>query len=422
MNILVIGSGGREHALVWKIAQSRHANRIYCAPGNAGIAKIAECVPISSTDIKSLYAFAKDKDIGLTVVGPEAPLVLGIVDTFKSKGLRIFGPTRFAAQLEGSKAFSKKIMQKYAIPTAEAGIFTDPEKAISYVRAMGAPIVVKADGLAAGKGVIVCSNEGEAQDAIDRIMTRRVFGEAGSTVVIEECLVGEEASFLAFSDGTTVIPMPPSQDHKRALDGDSGPNTGGMGAYSPVPAVDASMQERIMREVMLPVVNALRAEGDSYEGILYAGIMLTRTGPRVLEFNCRFGDPEAQPVLMRLETDLLDILNAVVDRRLDKIDIAWSPSAAVCVVVAAAGYPDKYPTGQVIKGLEDMDDMIDVMVFHAGTKKDNDDIVTAGGRVLGITATGKNIGEAISRAYNGVDRVQFDGMQFRKDIGKRAIR
>ncbi|MCC7202545.1 MAG: phosphoribosylamine--glycine ligase [Nitrospirae bacterium] len=422
MNVLVIGSGGREHALVWKIAQSRHANRIYCAPGNAGIAKIAECVPISSTDIKSLYAFAKDKDIGLTVVGPEAPLVLGIVDTFKSNGLRIFGPTRFAAQLEGSKAFSKKIMLKYGIPTAEAGIFTDPEKAISYARAMGAPVVVKADGLAAGKGVIVCSNEGEAQDAIDRIMTRRVFGEAGSTVVIEECLAGEEASFLAFSDGTTVIPMPPSQDHKRALDGDRGPNTGGMGAYSPVPAVDASMQERIMKEVMLPVVNALRAEGNSYEGILYAGIMLTRTGPRVLEFNCRFGDPEAQPVLMRLETDLLDIMNAVVDRRLDKIDIAWSPSAAVCVVVAAAGYPDKYPTGQVIKGLEDMDDMKDVMVFHAGTKKDNDDIVTAGGRVLGITATGINIGEAIIRAYNSVDRVQFDGMQFRKDIGKRAIR
>lgn len=423
MNVLVIGSGGREHALVWKVAQSRHVNRLYCAPGNAGIEKIAECVPISADDIQSLYAFAKEKEIGLTIVGPEAPLVLGIVDLFRKGGLRIFGPLRYAAQLEGSKAFSKRMMQKYGIPTAEACVFTEHEKAMNYIREKGIPVVVKADGLAAGKGVMVCYNEDEAIAAVNTIMSDRVFGDAGRQVVIEECLEGEEASFLVFTDGTTIIPMPPSQDHKRALDGDKGPNTGGMGAYSPVPFIDREMQERIMKEVMIPAVNALRSEGYLYEGILYAGIMLTAEGPKVLEFNCRFGDPEAQPILMRLKSDIVDIMNAVVDRKLDCTEIEWSNKPSVCVVVAAGGYPGKYPTGHVIEGLNDPEDMPeDVIVFHAGTKREDGKIVTAGGRVLGVTAIGNDINEAIDRAYEAIGRIHFDGMQFRRDIGRKGIK
>jgi len=422
MDVLVIGSGGREHALVWKIAQSRHAGRIYCAPGNAGIARIAECIPISVTDIQSLYTFAMEKEIGLTIVGPEAPLVLGIVDFFRKGGLRIFGPLSFAAQLEGSKAFSKRIMLKYGIPTAEARVFTDHESAINYIREKGVPIVVKADGLAAGKGVMVCAKEDEAISAVNMIMSERCFGDAGSQVVIEECLEGEEASFLVFSDGNTVIPMPPSQDHKRALDNDEGPNTGGMGAYSPVPIIDTEMQDRIMKEVMLPAVNALKVEGCPYEGILYAGIMLTPEGPKVLEFNCRFGDPEAQPILMRLQSDILDIMNAVVDKKLDSTDIEWSNKSSVCVVVAAGGYPGKYSTGQVINGLDSLEDMKDLIVFHAGTKSVGGKIVTAGGRVLGVTAVGNDINEAIDRAYEGIGRINFDGMQFRRDIGRRGVK
>ena len=421
MNVLVIGSGGREHALVWKIAQSRHADRIYCAPGNAGIAGIAECIPISATDIEALYSFAMENDIGLTIVGPEAPLVLGIVDTFRKGGLRIFGPLSFAAQLEGSKSFSKRIMLKYGIPTADARVFSDYEKAVNYIREKGVPIVVKADGLAAGKGVMVCTTEGEAITAVNMIMSERLFGDAGAQVVIEECLEGEEASFLVFSDGNTIIPMPPSQDHKRALDNDCGPNTGGMGAYTPVPIIDMDMQNRIMKEVMLPAVNALKAEGCPYEGILYAGIMLTTEGPKVLEFNCRFGDPEAQPILMRLQTDILDIMNAVIDKKLDSIEIEWSDKASVCVVIASGGYPDKYTTGQSIKGLKDFNNMNDVVVFHAGTKFDGGNIVTAGGRVLGVTAIGVDLKNAIDKAYDELNRISFEGMQYRKDIGRRGI-
>lgn len=422
MNVLVIGSGGREHALVWKIAQSRHAGRIYCAPGNAGISKIAECIPISATDIQALYTFAMEKEIGLTIVGPEAPLVLGIVDTFRMGGLRIFGPQSFAAQLEGSKAFSKHIMLKYGIPTADARVFTDREKAVNYIREKGVPIVVKADGLAAGKGVMVCSTEDDAITAVNMIMSERLFGDAGAQVVIEECLKGEEASFLVFSDGNTIIPMPPSQDHKRALDNDYGPNTGGMGAYSPVPIIDRDMQERIMKEVMLPAVNALKSEGCPYEGILYAGIMLTPEGPKVLEFNCRFGDPEAQPILMRLQSDILEIMNAVIDKNLDRIEIEWSEKASVCVVLAAGGYPDKYSTGHSINGLEYFDDKSDIIVFHAGTKFDDSNIVTAGGRVLGVTAIGVDIRKAIDNAYEGVKRISFEGMQYRMDIGLKGIK
>ena len=421
MNVLVIGSGGREHALVWKIAQSRHAGRIYCAPGNAGIAGIAECIPIAATDIQALYSFAMENEIGLTIVGPEAPLVLGIVDTFRKGGLRIFGPLSFAAQLEGSKAFSKRIMLKYGIPTADARVFSDYEKAVNYIREKGVPIVVKADGLAAGKGVMVCTTEDEAITAVNMIMSERLFGDAGAQVVIEECLEGEEASFLVFSDGNTIIPMPPSQDHKRALDNDCGPNTGGMGAYTPVPIIDRDMQDRIMKEVMLPAVNALKAEGCPYEGILYAGIMLTKEGPKVLEFNCRFGDPEAQPILMRLQTDIIDIMNAVIDKKLDSIEIEWSDKASVCVVIASGGYPDKYSTGQSIKGLEDFNNMNDVVVFHAGTKFDGGNIVTAGGRVLGVTAIAVDLKDAIDKAYVGLNRISFEGMQYRKDIGRKGI-
>src|SRR4030065_745149 len=417
MNVLVIGSGGREHALVWKIAQSRHADRIYCAPGNAGIAGIAECIPIAATDIQALYSFAMENEIGLTIVGPEAPLVLGIVDTFRKGGLRIFGPLSFAAQLEGSKAFSKRIMLKYGIPTAEARVFTDHESAINYIREKGVPIVVKADGLAAGKGVVVCTTEDEAITAVNMIMSERLFGDAGAQVVIEECLEGEEASFLVFSDGNTIIPMPPSQDHKRALDNDCGPNTGGMGAYTPVPIIDRDMQDRIMKEVMLPAVNALKAEGGPYEGILYGGIMLTTEGPKVLEFNCRFGDPEAQPILMRLQSDILDIMNAVIDKKLDRIEIEWSEKASVCVVIASGGYPDKYTTGQSIKGLKDFNNMNDVVVFHAGTKFDGGNIVTAGGRVLGVTAIGVDLKNAIDKAYDELNRISFQGIQCSKDNG-----
>lgn len=420
MNVLVIGSGGREHALVWKIAQSRRAGRIYCAPGNAGIAKIAECVPISATDIPSLFNFAMEKKIGLTVVGPEAPLVIGISEAFRKGGLRIFGPSGYAAQLEGSKAFSKGIMQKYGIPTAEAMVFTDDEDAIKYIKDKGVPIVVKADGLAAGKGVVVCSNEDEAIRAVNMIMSERLFGDAGRQVVIEECLQGEEASFLVFTDGKSIIPMPSSQDHKRALDGDKGPNTGGMGAYSPVPIIDREMQDRIMADVMIPAVNGLNAEGYPYEGVLYAGIMLTPQGPKALEFNCRFGDPEAQPILMRLESDILDIMDAVIDKRLDTITIEWSNKVSVCVVIAAGGYPDKYSTGQIIKGLDDIEMMTDIIVFHAGTKTDGTNILTSGGRVLGVTALGEDIKSAIEKAYEGVSRIHFDGMHYRKDIGRRA--
>ncbi len=421
MNILVIGSGGREHALVWKIAQSSHAGRIYCAPGNAGIAKLAECIPISATDIQSLYSFAIENKIGLTIVGPEAPLVLGIVDFFRKGGLRIFGPLSFAAQLEGSKAFSKGIMLKYGIPTADARVFRDAQKAIDYIIEKGVPIVVKADGLAAGKGVMVCSRLDEAVSAVNVIMSERLYGDAGAQVVIEECLEGEEASFLVFSDGNTIIPMPPSQDHKRAFDNDGGPNTGGMGAYSPVPIIDMNMQDMIMKDVMLPAVNALKAEGCPYEGILYAGIMLTPDGPKVLEFNCRFGDPEAQPILMRLKSDILEIMNSVIDKKLDCMKIEWSDKPSVCVVIAAGGYPDKYSTGHIIHGLEDLENRDDVIVFHAGTKIEGGKTVTAGGRVLGVTAIGEDIQTAIEKAYDGVRRICFEGMHFRKDIGQKGI-
>ncbi len=418
MKILVIGGGGREHALVWKIAQSPRVRKIYCAPGNAGIAETAECIPIQPTNIQSLAAFAKREEIGLTVVGPEAPLTLGIVDAFREAGLRIFGPAKAAAQIEGSKIFAKKMMEKYGIPTAEAQVFTDADMAVEYVRRQGTPVVVKADGLAAGKGVVVAQTEKEAVDAIRMMMVERAFGEAGTRVIIEEFLEGEEASCLVFTDGKAIVPMPLSKDHKRVFDGDKGPNTGGMGAYSPVPTISKAMYETILTDIVGSAIKGFAQEGCPYEGVLYTGLMITPAGPKVLEFNCRFGDPEAQPVLGRLETDIVEVLEAVVDKRLETVAVRWSDKAAVCVVIASEGYPDPYQTGKVISGLEEAKALKDVVVFHAGTAADKGRIVTAGGRVLGVTALGTDIREATDNAYKAVGKIFFEGMQYRKDIGK----
>jgi phosphoribosylamine--glycine ligase len=421
MKVLVVGSGGREHALVWKIAQSPLVKRIFCAPGNAGMAGLAECVPIGSADIPKLLEFARREKIGLTVVGPEMPLSEGIVDAFEKAGLRIFGASRKAAEIESSKSFAKALMTKYGIPTAEGRTFKRYAQAKRYLGKVGAPVVVKADGLAAGKGVIVCSTEKEAREALDLIMVKREFGEAGNQVIIEECLTGEEASFLAFTDGKTVLPMPSSQDHKAIYDGDRGPNTGGMGAYSPAPVVDRLIHAKIMREVMLPAVKGMAAEGRPYKGVLYAGLMIDRDRIRVLEFNGRFGDPEAQPLLMRITSDIVPIMEAVIDERLDHVSLEIDARASVCVVMASGGYPGKYAKGFPISGLDAARRMKDVVVFHAGTASQGKSVVTDGGRVLGVTALGDTIEEAISKAYRAVDKISWNGAQHRKDIGQKAI-
>ena len=418
MKVLIIGGGGREHALVWKISSSPKVDKIFCAPGNAGISRIAECVSIRADDVQGLLSFVKHNKIDVTVVGPEAPLVLGISDAFRSEGLKIFGPSKAASKLEGSKAFSKNIMLKYNIPTAEAGVFTDYDNAIEYIRKKGTPIVIKADGLAAGKGVIVATNEKEAADAVKAMMIDMVYVDAGKMIIIEECLTGEEASFLVFTDGRDIIPMPLSKDHKRVFDNDKGPNTGGMGAYSPVPTISDEMYLSIMDDIIVPVIEGLEREGYTYEGVLYTGLMITRDGPRVLEFNCRFGDPEAQPIIMRLSSDIMEIIEGVVGRRLGMVNVKWSDSASVCVVMASGGYPDKYRNGKIISGLNDVAGMEDVMVFHAGSANNNENIVTAGGRVLGVTALGEDIGKAKEKAYEAVSKIYFDGMHYRKDIGR----
>ena len=418
MKVLIIGGGGREHALVWKISSSPKVDKIFCAPGNAGISRIAECVSIRADDVQGLLSFVKHNKIDVTVVGPEAPLVLGISDAFRSEGLKIFGPSKAASKLEGSKAFSKNIMLKYNIPTAEAGVFTDYDNAIEYIRKKGTPIVIKADGLAAGKGVIVATNEKEATDAVKAMMIDMVYGDAGKMIIIEECLTGEEVSFLVFTDGRDIIPMPLSKDHKRVFDNDKGPNTGGMGAYSPVPTISDEMYLSIMDDIIVPVIEGLEREGYTYEGVLYTGLMITRDGPRVLEFNCRFGDPEAQPIIMRLSSDIMEIIEGVVGRRLGMVNVKWSDSASVCVVMASGGYPDKYRNGKIISGLNDVAGMEDVMVFHAGSANNNENIVTAGGRVLGVTTLGEDIGKAKEKAYEAVGKIYFDGMQYRKDIGR----
>ena len=421
MRVLVVGSGGREHALVWKIHQSPRVKKIFCAPGNAGIGHLAECVDIAATDIDSLVFFAKKEHIDLTIVGPESSLVAGIVDSFEENGLRIFGPRKNSAILEGSKVFTKEFLKKYGIPSASFKVFTEKKKAKKYIDKCGVPIVVKADGLAAGKGVIVAQTVAEAKDAIDLIMTEKAFGDAGDKIVIEECLKGEEASFIAFTDGKTIFPLPSSQDHKAIFDNDKGPNTGGMGAYSPAPVVTDEITAYVMEKVMLPTLHGLEAEGRPYKGMLYAGLMIDGDTINVLEFNCRFGDPEAQPLLMRLQNDIIDIFEAAIDGCLDTITMKIDPSPTVCVVMASGGYPGDYEKGKVIKGLANASKVDGVMVFHAGTATKNTHTVTAGGRVLGVTAIGKNLEEAIARAYSAVDLIKWTGCYCRRDIGAKAL-
>jgi phosphoribosylamine--glycine ligase len=421
MKVLVIGSGGREHALVWKLQQSPSVDRIYCAPGNAGIDALAEPVDLDVADVDAIVRFAIDHAVDLTVPGPELPLTLGLIDALQRHGRRGFGPVRAAAQLEGSKAFAKELMRRCKVPTGFFSSFTDFDEAVRYVHEVGAPIVVKADGLAAGKGVLICQTLAEAEEAIERIMRWRMFGDAGRRVVIEEFLDGEELSFMALSDGHTVLPLASSQDHKRACDGDTGPNTGGMGAYSPAPACTAAVHERIMQEIMIPVVHGLAERKITYTGVLYAGIMLTADGPKVLEFNVRFGDPECQALMLRWQGDLAELMIATADGDLAGRRVAWDPQAAVCVVLAAAGYPGSYDRGKVIEGLDALRDWTGGMVFHAGTARRDGAVVTDGGRVLGVTARGADVGAAVDAAYRAVDHIRWDGMQYRRDIGRRAL-
>ncbi|PID73237.1 MAG: 5-(carboxyamino)imidazole ribonucleotide mutase [Desulfobacterales bacterium] len=422
MNVLVIGGGGREHALVWKIRQSPKVEKVYCAPGNGGIAGLAQCVDIRAANIDALLDFAREKRIDLTVVGPEEPLCMGIVDQFEAAGLRIFGASGAAARIEGSKSFSKNLMRKYGVPTAAGDSFTDYDKALAFLKQTGAPIVIKADGLAAGKGVMVCATGEEAVAALDSVMKSRNFGVAGDRVVIEECLVGEEASFLAFTDGRTILPLPSSQDHKPVFDGDKGPNTGGMGAYSPAPVIDRIMRDKIMKEVMEPTVRGMAAEGHPYKGVLYAGLMIDGDKINVLEFNARFGDPECQPLLMRLKTDLVAVMNAIIDEKLDGMTLEIDSRAAVCVVMASGGYPGPYEKGLPISGLEKAAEHKDIMVFHAGTSAGPDgNILAAGGRVLGVTAIGDTVAQAIESAYGAVKEIHWKDVQYRTDIGGKAL-
>lgn len=423
MKVLVIGGGGREHALAWKAAQSPRVEKIYVAPGNAGTAREPkmENVAIGVEAIDELVAFAKDNDIGLTIVGPEAPLVIGVVDAFKQAGLRCFGPDRSASQLEGSKAFTKDFLARHNIPTAAYKNFTDAGEALAYIKQQGAPIVVKADGLAAGKGVIVAMTEEEAETAVRDMLAGSTFGEAGHRVVIEEYLEGEEASFIVMVDGEHVLPMATSQDHKRIGEGDTGPNTGGMGAYSPAPVVTPEVHDRIMNEVIMPTVKGMALEGNPYTGFLYAGLMITPEGaPKVIEYNCRFGDPETQPIMMRLKSDLVALCEAALDGALDKTRTEWDERAALGVVLAAGGYPGSYNKGDVISGLDGSDEA-DAKIFHAGTAEKNGDVVTAGGRVLCATALGKTVSEAQQRAYELTRRIHWNGVYYRSDIGYRAI-
>ncbi len=422
MKVLVVGGGGREHAIVWKLSQSRHVEKIFCAPGNAGIASLAECIDTKPTDFDALLDFVKHEWVDLTVVGPEEPLARGIADAFQKEGRRIVAPSAGAAQLESSKAFCKDFMRRWGIPTAEYRTFSSNTQAEDYVRMKGTPIVVKADGLAAGKGVIVCNTYDEAKEALSLIMKDRAFGPAGDRVVVEACLEGEEASFMAFVDGKTMLPMVSSQDHKRVFDGDKGLNTGGMGAYSPAPVVTPEMEEKIMRRIMLPTLKGLRRDGIKYKGVLYAGLMIKDGEPKVLEFNCRLGDPETQPILQRLDTDFADVCMAITDERLADIDLRWKPQASVCVVMASGGYPGSYEKGKPIKGLEEAAKVPDTVVFHAGTAFSGDEVVTAGGRVLGVTALGKDIREAKLRAYEAVEKISFENAHYRHDIADKAIR
>ena len=421
MNVLVIGGGGREHALVWKIAQSPLVKKIFCAPGNPGIATLAKNIPVAADDLDRLLAFARNEDIGLTVVGPEQPLSLGIVDLFEEHGLKIFGPRKNAAFIEGSKAFSKDLMQKYNVPTAAYGVFTEVAAAEEFIDRTGLPIVIKADGLAAGKGVIIAQTRVEAVGAVHDMLSGNAFGAAGSRVVIEEFLTGEEASFLVLTDGNRVIPLASAQDHKAVFDNDQGPNTGGMGAYSPAPVVTPAIHQIAMLDVIQRTVDGMAAEGRPYRGVLYAGLMIKDGQVKTLEFNARFGDPECQPLLMRMKSDIVPLLMAVADGDLSGLSIEWYDKAAVCVVMASEGYPANYRKGDRIDGLGQAAQLEDVYVFHAGTARSNDDCITNGGRVLGVTALGDTVQDAIDKAYTGVASIKWPGVHFRRDIGAKAL-
>ena len=418
MKVLVVGSGGREHALVWKLAQSPLVEKVYCAPGNDGM-KEAQLVNIKADDLNALAEFAQKEAIDLTVVGPEVPLTMGIVDLFQEEGLKIFGPSKLAAEIEGSKAFAKDLMAKYNIPTAAYGVFTDTKEAIQFAQKIGVPCVVKADGLAAGKGVLICESMEDAENAIKDILVDNKFGSAGSRVVVEEFLVGQEVSVLAFADGEHIVPMVSAQDHKRIFDNDKGLNTGGMGAYSPAPIYTGEVRAIIEKEVLAKTLAAMKKEGRPFSGVLYAGLMLTKDGPKVLEFNARFGDPETQAVLPRLQSDLAEIMLAVCEKRLDQVEIKWSDNPCVCVVLASGGYPETSEKGKVITGLEKAAD--NAIVFHAATKLVDGNYQTNGGRVLGISAQDETIVRAITKAYKAVSEISFENMQYRTDIGRKAL-
>lgn len=422
MKVLVVGQGGREHALVWKLKQSPSVQRVFCAPGNAGTARDGENVDIKATDVAKLVAFAKKEKIDLVVIGPEAPLVIGLTDALEKEGLKVFGPSQAAAELEGSKAFSKELMRQFSIPTAEFSIFKDAESAENYLNSREeVPLVVKADGLAAGKGVYVCANRQEALDAVGKIMRAREFGKAGERVIIEERLDGQEVSILALVDGNTILPLETSQDHKAAYDDDKGPNTGGMGAYSPAPIVTPELMMQIERQILVPTIHAMRRSKKSFKGVLYAGLMITNQGPKVLEYNVRFGDPECQPLLMRLKSDLAQLLVAAAEGKLDQLPpLEWDPRPAVCVVMAAAGYPGEYEKGDPIRGIDEADQLADSKVFHAGTTLRDGQTVSDGGRVLGVTALGDNIVNAKLKAYQAVKCIRWDGAWCRKDISDKA--
>jgi len=417
MKVLVVGNGGREHALAWKLAQSPRVDEVFCAPGNAGIAQTAQCVDIGATDLERLVSFAVEMGIDLTVVGPADALCRGIVDRFEAAGLRIFGPRQQAAELEGSKIFSKRIMTQYMIPTATSRTFDDVERAKAFLQGADFPTVIKADGLAAGKGVFIAANFQEACAALDTCMVERKFGESGRRVLVEEFLQGEEASVLAFTDGRTIAVLPTARDYKRAYDGDEGPNTGGMGAYSPSEALTSEIMDQVVGQILVPTVHAMNREGRTYKGMLYAGLMLTKGGPKVLEFNVRFGDPETQPVLMRLRSDLVDVIEAVLDERLDTVDLDYDERTACCVVMASDGYPGPSRFGRPIAGLDALSTGEGLQVFHAGTARKGEEIVTSGGRVLGVTALGEDLPAARERAYEAVRAIHWEGARYRSDIG-----
>ncbi|MDD5459509.1 MAG: phosphoribosylamine--glycine ligase [Phycisphaerae bacterium] len=419
MNVLLVGNGGREHAIAWKLSQSKKLSNLFIAPGNPGTAKLGKNIPI--TDYNDLLNFAKDQKIGLVVIGPEAPLADGLADMFEAAGIKAFGPSKDAARLEADKAFSKQLMRSCSISTAEGRVFDRFEDAKAYIASRDEPVVVKASGLAAGKGVFVCDDPADGINAAEKIMCDKIFGEAGNLVVVEDKLLGQEASILAFVDGHNIYVMESAQDHKPIGDGDTGPNTGGMGAYSPAPIVTEKLLSQINKEVLVPIVDGMNRSGSPYKGVLYAGLMLTAGGPRVLEFNVRFGDPETQPILMRLKSDLLEVMLAVCGGRLDEITLKWDQRPAVCIVMASGGYPGDYEKGKVITGIEEAEELGDVVVFHAGTALKDGKVVTSGGRVLGVTALGDTIENAQRQAYKAVDKIKFEGAYYRKDIAAKAI-